>query len=224
MQYNNIGIIWDLDGTLVDTKQAHFETWHTALLTIGVDLTKETFAQNFGKNNAESLPNYLGYEPDEVLTARLSDLKEALFIEQYAKDVPLFEGAINWLNTFKECGYKQAIASSAPLLNINTIVDARDIRHYFQEMLSGSGLPSKPSPALFLKTAERLGVPPMNCIVIEDAPAGLSAGHNAGMKTIALASSHPADHLTADLVLVDFSSDPQIAVYDLFNHPINLPT
>ena len=212
MQQREIGILWDLDGTLVDTRQAHFDTWHAALLTVGVDLPRRTFDQNFGRNNAESLPNYLGYTPDAALAARLSDLKEALFIEQAAETAPLFDCVINWLDYFKSQAYHQAIASSAPMQNIDVVVDARGIRPYFQALCSGSKLPSKPAPDLFLEAADALGVAPRDCIVIEDAPAGLAAGRNAGMKTIALASSHPADKLVADLVLADYASDPQKAV------------
>ncbi len=142
MQQREIGILWDLDGTLVDTQQAHFDTWHAALLTVGVDLPRHTFDQNFGRNNAESLPNYLGYKPDAALAARLSDLKEALFIEQAAETAPLFDGVITWLDYFKGQGYHQAIASSAPMQNIDVVVDARG----YPPLFPGTAVPAQSCP------------------------------------------------------------------------------
>jgi len=97
-----IGILWDLDGTLMDTKDMHFRSWHEAMLTVGMDLDYQLFQENFGRNNAEIIPIYLGNTPDDKLQAQLSDLKEDIFLSLVQGRSLLFEGVKIWLDYFQE--------------------------------------------------------------------------------------------------------------------------
>jgi beta-phosphoglucomutase len=203
-----IGLIWDLDGTLVDTKDFHFKSWHEAMLTVGINLDYQLFQQNFGRNNTEIIPIYLGYTPDKNVQTQLSDVKEDIFLSLVQGRSLLFEGVKNWLDYFQKQDYHQAIASSAPMKNIDALINPSQIRSYFEKIISGAHLPSKPAPDVFQLAARELNLKPAQCIVIEDAHAGLQAGRSAGMKTIGVATSHPLDSLQADLVIPDYSLDP----------------
>lgn len=205
MKFIEIGILWDLDGTLVDTKDLHFQSWHDAMLTVGINLDYQLFQQNFGRNNTEIIPIYLGYTPEKSLQVQLSDIKEELFLDLVQGKSLLFGGVRYWLDYFKEQKYHQAIASSAPMKNIDALIDPSHIRSYFEIIVSGAQLPSKPAPDVFLFTARELNIIPSQCIVIEDAPAGLQAGKSAGMKTIGVAGSHQINSLEADLVISAYS-------------------
>jgi len=217
MEFNEIGILWDLDGTLVDTKDLHFQSWHEAMLTVGINLDYQLFQQNFGRNNTEIIPIYLGYTPEKSLQVQLSDIKEEIFLDLVQGKSLLFNGARYWLDYFKDKKYHQAIASSAPMKNIDALIDPSNIRSYFEIIVSGAQLPSKPAPDVFLLTARDLNIIPSQCIVIEDAPAGLQAGKSAGMKTIGVASSHPLSSLEADLVISGYSEKIDDLISGLLN-------
>ena len=217
MKFIEIGILWDLDGTLVDTKDLHFQSWYEALLTVGINLDYQLFQQNFGRNNTEIIPIYLGYTPEKNLQVQLSDIKEEIFLDLVQGKSLLFDGVRFWLDYFKEQKYHQAIASSAPMKNIDALIDPSHIRSYFEIIVSGAQLPSKPAPDVFLLTARELNIIPSQCIVIEDAPAGLEAGKSAGMKTIGVASSHAIDSLLADLIISDYSINPEKVIPGLLN-------
>ena len=217
MQISEIGILWDLDGTLVDTKDLHFKSWHEAMLTVGINLEYQLFEQNFGRNNSEIIPIYLGYTPDDKLQTQLSDIKEDIFLSLVQGRSLLFEGVNIWLDYFQKQEYHQAIASSAPMKNIDALINPSQIRSYFEKIISGANLPSKPAPDVFLLAARELNLSSAHCIVIEDAPAGLQAGKSAGMKTIGVASSHPMNSLEADLVISGYSAKPDDVIPGLLN-------
>ena len=106
------------------------------------------------------------------------------------------------MEAFRQNGICQALASSGSPGNINAVLTALTVETYFDVVVSGDGLPSKPDPFIFLKAADRLGVIPLNCLVIEDAVTGVQAAKASGMKCIAVTTTNPAKKLAdADLVL-----------------------
>lgn len=208
MELSELCVLWDMDGTLVDSYELHYQTWRLAMLEVNVVLERQTFNENFGRTNRMSLPNYLGYEPNESHYEKLTRRKEALFQEKAAEVTNLFPGVEIWLGYLKKQGVKQAIASSAPKKNIDIFMNTFKLSHFFDALVAGSDLPSKPAPDVFLKAAKLLQHIPETAIVIEDAPAGLEAGKKAGMFTIGIATSNPADQLLADLVIPNFNLNP----------------
>jgi beta-phosphoglucomutase-like phosphatase (HAD superfamily) len=95
------------------------------------------------------------------------------------------------------------VASSAPLENIEATVDELNIRQYFSALISAYSMPGKPDPSVFLEAARQLGVESKQCIVVEDAVAGVTAAKNAGMKCIAVSTTHPKLSLSAADIVVD---------------------
>lgn len=196
------GVIWDMDGVLVDTGGFHFQAWSQALSEHGIPFTRELFTATFGMNNAGILTMLLGQTPTPELLAEISDRKEQLFRQAVRGRVQPLPGVLAWLERLKAAGMRQAIASSAPPANIDALVDELGLRDYFDVLASGSDLPGKPDSTLFLEAARLIGVPPERCVVVEDAVAGVEAARRAGMKCIAVTTTSPAHALkVADVVV-----------------------
>ncbi len=115
-----------------------------------------------------------------------------------------------WLQRLQEAGARQAVASSAPMANITALIDELGLRPYFNAIVPGADLPGKPEPVLFLKAAQALGLQPEDCVVIEDAIAGVAAAKRAGMKCIAVMTTNPAEALSAaDLIVEGLDALPE---------------
>jgi len=197
-----IGVLWDMDGVLVDTGEFHFQSWQGVLAEAGIAFDRERFRQTFGMNNLDMITTLLGRQPEEAFVQEMGDRKEHLFRQSIAGRARLLAGAGNWLAWLQAQGASQAIASSAPCENIDALVDELDIRPYFVEIVSGTGMPGKPNPAVFLTAARLLGLPPEKCLVIEDSIAGVTAAKRAGMRCLAVTTTNPAKALQqADWIL-----------------------
>lgn len=206
MNEANHAILWDLDGTIVDTKDCHFFTWESALHKHGYELDRNVYEMNFGRNNHALAPLFLGFNPDADLLTALIDHKETLFRQIAPEQTGLVPGVRTWLSTVAEINIKQAIASSAPMENITTMLVHFELERYFNTIVSGTNLPAKPEADIFLKAAKTLGCSPANCLVIEDSLAGVKAAKNAGMQCVAVSTSHSWEDLhQADIVVDDFT-------------------
>jgi len=200
-------IIWDLDGTIVDTQACHLYTWESALKLHGFQLDRDVFALNFGRNNTTLLPALLGFAPEGDLMNAIIERKESLFRDMAADWVTLVPGVTSWLSHALGLNLRQAIASSAPMENINTMLTIFTLNDYFTSIVSGADLPAKPEPDVFLHAAETLQVSPEDCLVIEDSVAGVAGAHNAGMRCIAVATTRsPGELGQADQVVEDFNT------------------
>jgi beta-phosphoglucomutase len=196
------GILWDMDGVLVDTGEEHFIAWSEALAQVGIPFSRELFRAIFGMNNKGSLEYLTGQEQEPAFAAKISDQKEIIFRDLIRGRVRLLPGVLPWLEKLRQDGCLQAIASSAPPANIDALIDELGIREFFQAIVSGFDLPGKPDPAVFLKAAGQLGLEPKSCLVIEDAVAGVHGARRAGMRCIAVTTTNPPHLLSdADLVL-----------------------
>lgn len=209
MTLQEICLLWDMDGTLIDSIKLHYESWHQAFQTIDIEITYAQFKETFGSNNHRVIASFLGYQPDPSLFEELANLKESLFRKLAAQYAQPFPGVMRWLRYFSEQGIKQGIASSAPPENIDTIVEIFQLSPYFDVILSGIHLPSKPDPEIFLQAASDLECRPENCVVVEDSIAGLEAGKAAGMLTVGLTSTYPREILEADMLIDDFLGNPE---------------
>ena len=195
-------VLWDMDGVLVDTGEFHYLTWKETLELNGIPFSRRDFQHTFGMNNEQVLTLVLGHKPDPGRLKEMSDLKEENFRKMVRDQSELNPAVLELLDQVQEAGIKQAIASSAPAENIEAVIDKLHIRDFFRAIVSGDSLPSKPDPTVFRHAARALGVLPENCIVVEDAIAGIGAAKRANMKCIAVAATHPiADLEDADLAV-----------------------
>lgn len=214
-------ILWDMDGVLVDTGRLHYESWSQVLRARGQDLSWPQFLPTLGMNNRSTMRELFGREPLEEEIASIAGEKEVIFRDSLAGRVQPLPGVQRWLERFRAWGIPQAVASSAPLENIDALVDALQIRPYFTALVSGMDLPGKPNPDVFLLAARQLGIPPARALVIEDSIAGVSAARSAGMRCLAVLTSNPASALSlADCILPDLDAlDESLALALLNPHP-----
>jgi beta-phosphoglucomutase len=202
-------VLWDLDGTLVDSRDHHWQAWRDTLRGEGVALTYEQFLASFGQKNDRILAGWLGAETPAERVQRIGDAKEALYRAHARRDgVVLLPGAIDWVRGLRADGWRQAIASSAPRANVEVVLEVAGLADLIDAVVSAEDVTAgKPDPQVFLVAAARLSIPPARCIVVEDAAAGVEAGRRAGMKTIGV---HQNTILNADAPvrsLADLPSD-----------------
>ena len=186
MSLSSRAVLWDLDGTLVDSEDYHWQSWRETMASEGVDLSRDRFLESFGQRNDRILRTWLGEDaaPDRI--ARVGDAKEVAYrrLVSGGSLMPL-PGAREWIGRLLTDGWRQAIASSAPRLNVDAMLHALRLEPYFDVIVSAEDVAvGKPDPGVFLAAAERVGVEPAKCIVVEDAPAGIEAARRAGMKSI----------------------------------------
>jgi beta-phosphoglucomutase len=201
------GVIWDLDGVLVDTGEFHFQAWRETLATNGIPFTRERFRATFGMNNRGVLTILLGCAPAPELLSRIEEEKEQRFRKSIRGRVQALSGVQPWLERFKAAAIPQAIASSAPQANIDAIVDELGFRSYFTALVSGGAMPGKPDPAVFLEAARLIEIPAERNVVIEDSVAGVEAARRAGMKCVAVTTSNSRDALKSAHLVVDRLDD-----------------
>jgi len=200
-------VLWDLDGVITDSGEIHYQAWIQILTPLGVPFSRETFKSIFGMNNAMALNRIMDPVKDAERIPEIDIEKEALFRERIHGQLALFPGVTTWLTYFKSQGVRQAIASSAPMENIEAMVDEVGIRGFFDALVSGAAIPGKPAPDVFLLAAKTVGVSPADCLVIEDAVAGVEAACRARMKSVAVLTTSPAQELSKASLIVNRLSD-----------------
>jgi beta-phosphoglucomutase len=181
-------VIFDMDGVLVDSYQAHFESWNRMLADKGLGISIEDFARHFGRTNQDIIPEIWPDEASDPETVSAwSHDKEIAYREILRERFPAMPGAGELIRSLHDAGFDLAIGSSGPPENIQVVLDCLEHSDCFQAQVTGSDVKrGKPDPEVFLKAAEKLGVEPQRCAVVEDALPGLEAARRAGMLPIAL--------------------------------------
>lgn len=205
MDHFTRAVLWDLDGTLVDSEEYHWLAWQETLAVEGVRITREQFAASFGRRNASFLQEWLGPDAGTADVQRVGDAKEAcyrrLILSRGCSPLP---GAVELVIGLHEAGWAQVIASSAPRLNVDAMLDALRIDVYFHALVSSEDVQEgKPDPQVFFVGASRVGVPPARCVVVEDSVSGVEAARRAGMRSVGV--SRASAPLPADLPVVSLT-------------------
>jgi beta-phosphoglucomutase len=206
---NGSAAIWDVDGTLVDTAELHFQAWEAVCAEKGRPFSRADLAATFGRRNPEIIAALFGTRFGERETAELGERKEELYRAAARKGVELLPGVRALLEDLHRAGFRQAIGSSAPRANLELILRLTNVERFFDAIIGAEETQrGKPDPQVFLTAAERLGIPPARCVVLEDAVAGVQAAKAGGMKCIAVrfVGHHPESALQqagADLVVAN---------------------
>jgi beta-phosphoglucomutase len=195
-------VLWDMDGVLVNNGAFHYQSWQETFSRYGFSFDEQVFRATFGMNNTGVLTTVLGYQPEPEFLAEVADYKEAQFREVIKGRIHPIPGVVAWLERFTAWGCRHAVASSGPMANIQAQVKELGLGSYFDALVSAANMPGKPDPAVFLEAARRVDTLPADCIVIEDAIAGVQAARNAGMKCIAVLTTNPPSALAKANVIV----------------------
>jgi len=200
-------VLWDMDGTLVDSEEFHWLSWRDTMAAEGLPITRDQFVATFGQRNDSILPHWLGADATPDRIRHVGDAKEALY-RKLVRDsgIAALPGAAEWVRRLHQEKWRQAVASSAPRANIEVVLEVIGLAGCFQAVVSAEDVTAgKPDPQVFLTAASRLAAPPRQCIVVEDAAAGVEAARRAGMRSIgvsrkAVLSADVAVRSLADLV------------------------
>lgn len=215
-------VLWDMDGTLVDTAKLHFDAWVLACQALGREFTAEDFRLTFGRRNPEIYDYLFPGKPNPEASDRLGLEKELLYrAEAKRQGISLLPGVGELIQDLARSGAKQGIGSSAPRGNLDLILELTGIGPFMGAIVGQEDTSrGKPDPEVFLVGAQRLGLSPHQCVVVEDAVAGVQAAKAAGMKAVGVTfvGHHPAEALKAagaDLLLEDLSQTSVDQLFDL---------
>jgi len=201
-------VLWDMDGTLIDSMPYHWEAWNDVLQPLGHHFSIDSFMPTIGLRNAEIVRDFLKIDRPAAEIERIVLDKEVRYRTILReRGLPLLPGVEQWLIDLRRDGWRHAIVTSAPRFNVEATVFATRLDRLVDAIVCAEDVKrGKPFPDPFLLAADRLSVDPTRCIVIEDAQLGLEGGRQAGMKTIGVLNTYPtleADRVVQSLIDLD---------------------
>ena len=206
--FENYCVIFDMDGVLADTGPIHYESWVKLAKQIKVKFSKKFFNLTFGQQSVSITRELVGPKIKQESVEKWADLKELYYREMVKDELKPLPGAVVLIKKLRACNFKLAVGSSGPPENVELLLSTLSIKDYFDVIITAAEVKNgKPAPDVFLIAAEKLNIKIDNCLVIEDAPVGITAARKAGMKVIALRTTHcNVELLDADMVVQDLSS------------------
>ena len=201
-------LLFDLDGTLIDSMPHHHDAWVEWHARRGIEMDAAGFfAGTAGRSNAEIL---LDMFPALSVAehVEMADAKEAIYREFAARSLALIAGAQGFVAQARAAGLRLAVCTAATPQNIALACEMHGIDGWVETVASpADGLRGKPHPDIFLEAARRLGIAPADCVVFEDAPLGVEAARRAGMKAVALTTTLAAGAFAAYDNLIAIAPD-----------------
>lgn len=226
MATSDKAIIFDLDGVLVDTYEAHYQSWKQLADEEGLRFSREEFAILFGRTSREIIQEELDAEADDEKIERLDQRKEELYRKLIKEDLTPMNGAVELIKSLKEAGFSIAVGTSGPPENVELSLKALQCAELIDVTVNGTEVTKgKPDPEVFTIAAERLGVEPNHCAVIEDAASGVVAAKAAGMASLALVSTghSPFELSVADVVMTSLRQLSPATLEELIDRKLRGP-
>lgn len=210
------GVIFDMDGVLVHSLEAHLRAFQKMGETLGKAFTRELLEQTSGMHNSQIFPLWLERSIDPIELKTMAEKKEALYRTMVPEHVRPLPGVVDLIRNLRTQGVKLAVGSSGPRKNVELILRTLEIAPEFTVVVTGDDIRcGKPDPEVFLKAGSGLGLHPSQCLVIEDAIQGVKAAKAAGMSVIAITSSTPRERLQeANLVIDSMTEIDAALIYD----------
>ncbi|MEZ6045661.1 MAG: HAD family phosphatase [Planctomycetaceae bacterium] len=180
---SQMAVLFDMDGVLIDSYKAHYESWQVIASERGRTYSEEDFVAGFGRTSREVIREQWEGAADwtEAQVAELDEAKEAAFRQILDRDFPAMPGATQLIRELHEAGFRIAVASSGPRENVELVIRRLEIAPYLSAVITGDDVTlGKPNPQVFLLAAEGVEVDIHQCCVIEDAPAGVAAAKAPG--------------------------------------------
>lgn len=204
--------IFDMDGTLVKNHQYHLEAWMKFWEKHKIHVSRQQMLEQFGRKNREILEAILGKTFTDIEAEALAAEKEELYRNLYRPHIRPIDGLYEFLNQLKKRKIKLALATSAPPLNVDFVLDALNLRFYFDCIVDATMVErGKPHPDIFLKAAACAGELPVNCLVFEDANAGIQSAREAGCLVVAMLTTHSRHELNeSDAYIHSFAEWPRL--------------
>ncbi len=213
--------LFDMDGTIVDNMAYHTAAWTEFFRRRGTFIEQDDFfASTAGRQAREIMRAFIGADLSDAEVESLNTEKEEIYRELYGPHRKVIAGFEALIAQAKTRSMALAVATAASDANITFTLDGLDIRKHFNAVVgAGDVKRGKPSPDVFLKAAQQCGVAPEHCIVFEDAPLGVEAARNAGMRAVVLTTTMPAAAFAAYDNVIAIASDFSMFTLDtLFTH------
>ncbi|MEX0772506.1 MAG: HAD family phosphatase [Balneolales bacterium] len=205
---NSFGVIFDMDGVLVDSNPKHKESLNLFFREHNKEISEDFLEKKiFGRTNTEWIREVFGDIPNETALQIAHD-KESLFRDIFNPKEEMVPGLKEFLNMVKEKGTKLAVATSAPVENVDFILSELSIKDHFDVILDSSHVTTgKPDPEIYLKTSRALGFSPDRCIVFEDSLAGVESARRAKARVIGITTTHTPEELSdCDKIIDSFEN------------------
>ena len=197
-------VIFDVDGVLIDSYQAHYQSWKAMFAEKGVSFTEQEFRATFGRTSHDIIAALYGKDLSDTDIREWDELKESLYRDIIRKSFPAIDGAVELLDALAAEGFRLAVGSSGPPENITLTLSCLGRAELFAAKVTRVDVTrGKPDPQVFQIAAERLGAQPAECVVVEDAPAGIEAANRAGMASVALTGTATREELSHAQLVVD---------------------
>ena len=196
-------LLFDMDGTMVDSMPAHARSWEVFTQRHGIRMSvQEVLKKTTGRTGVECIRILMGDGIPDGEAVKLINEKEALYREFFARDFREVAGFRTFARQAMQRDLKLAIATAGDKNNIGFVLEHLKLAQHPDAIVGGDeGIAGKPEPDLFLEAARRVQVPAAECIVFEDAPFGIEAARRAGMRAVAICSTHPPDELAGPHVI-----------------------
>jgi beta-phosphoglucomutase len=202
------GVIFDLDGTIVDNMMVHHRAWQRKLKQLGLDLELSEVMQKVLGVDEEILESIFGDQFTAAERKQHSFEKEEEYRRIFKDDLKLITGLPALLDQLKENFIPLAIGSAAPPENVNFVLDNLNLRNYFDVVLHARDVTvGKPNPEIYLKAADKLGLKIEDCFIFEDSPVGAEAAQRAGSHTLIITTTHSKSEFTQFPNVVKFIKD-----------------
>ena len=204
------GVIFDWDGVIVDSSDLHLKSWEALANELKLPLPNDHFEKGFGKRNETIIPQILGWSKDPAQINHWGKRKEEIYRELGNKDgIKLARGSKDFLKLTPSSIFRCSVGTSTERKNVELAISQHDLSKYFLGAACSEDVSrGKPDPEVFLEAAKILSITPKNCVVFEDSPHGIEAAKRAGMKTVALTTTHPSTtfmHLNPDLLVASLA-------------------
>src|SRR5215213_7034884 len=202
---NYRGILLDMDGTLIDSNDAHARAWYRAFADNGEPVAYDEIRQRIGMGGDNLIPAILGIEKESELGSRISEHRGEIYRDEYLPNIRPFPGVPPPLERMREAGLRLAIATSSPTEELEPAIDLANIRDLLEKRTSADDADSsKPDPDILHAALDRLGLPPEETVMLGDTPYDIAAAGRAGLDVIAFRSGGFSDEdLTGALAIFD---------------------
>lgn len=198
-------VLFDMDGVIVDSEPLHVAAFQATLKRYGHDLTDQQYKQHFaGKTDEAGFRQYFQFINEEIELPVIMDEKAATYLQLAADQLVPYPGVIELIHALAAQNTPLALVTGSLRAEAEITLRTFNIAAFFSQVIAAEDITqSKPSPEGYLKAAKALGVDPASCIVIEDAPSGVAAAKAAGMRCVAVTTTHTKQELSAATRVID---------------------
>lgn len=221
---NNIGIIFDVDGTMVNNTPFHRDAWFELCRRHNIELTRQSYHEKVhARSNDRIVPNLFGSDVTADFIRQIELEKETIYQDTFRPHLKEIPGLTDLLKKLNEMNIPCAAASNSPKMNVDFVLDGLDLRQYLTAVVNRDMVSvGKPNPEVLLKAAAGIGIEPTKCLLFEDSSSGFAAARNASMPYVVIAAFASPEELKlahdARAVFTDFTE----VTSDVLENVLNL--